>query len=82
MLLLLKKLENPSVSVPLNANHYENTPIQICRKFHVKTERRGGSNEYSQYMFLNRNNKNNVYPCKPHIKVRFKGGQNYIGMFS
>ena len=37
---------------------------------------RGGSNEYSQSMFLNRNKKNNVYPCKPQfydIKVGFKG---------
>ena len=36
-------------------------------------------------MFLSRNKKNNVYPYKPHfyyIKVGFKGGQNYIGMFS
>ena len=38
-------------------------------------------------MFLSRN-KNNVYPCKPQfyhiycIKVGFKGGQNYIGIFS
>ena len=24
---------------------------------------RGGSNEYSQSMYLNRNKKNNVYPC-------------------
>ena len=83
--------------------HYENTPIQIYRKFHLqKTEnfqikisaifhisaqnidcgysleppRRGGSNEYPQYMFLNRNKKNNVYPCKfqfYYIKVGFKG---------
>ena len=34
-------------------------------------------------MFLSRNKKNNVYPCKPqfyyrYIKVGFKGGQNYI----
>ena len=38
--------------------------------------RRGGSNEYSQSMFLSRNKKNNVYPCKPqfyYIKVGFKG---------
>ena len=38
--------------------------------------RRGGSNEYPQSMFLSRNNKNNVYPCKPqfyYIKVGFKG---------
>ena len=83
--------------------HYENTPIQIYRKFHLqKTEnfqvktsvifhisapnidcgysleppRRGGSNEYPQSMFLSRNKKNNIYPCKPqlyYIKVGFKG---------
>ena len=38
--------------------------------------RRGGSNEYLQFMFLNRNKKNNVYPCKPqfyYIKVGLKG---------
>ena len=37
---------------------------------------RGGSNEYPQSMFLKRNKKNNVYPCKPqfyYIKVGFKG---------
>ena len=37
--------------------------------------RRGSSNEYLQSMLLNRNNKNNVYPCKPqfyYIKVGFK----------
>ena len=38
--------------------------------------RRGGSNEYPQSMYLSRNMKNNVYPCKPqfyYIKVGFKG---------
>ena len=37
---------------------------------------RGGSNEYPQSMFLSRNKKNNVYPCKPqfyYIKAGFKG---------
>ena len=37
---------------------------------------RGGCNEYPQSMFLSRNKKNNVYPCKPqfyYIKVGFKG---------
>ena len=36
---------------------------------------RGGSNEYHN-LFLGRNKKNNVYPCKPqfyYIKVGFKG---------
>ena len=42
----------------------------------LEPPRRGGSNEYPQSMFLSRNNKNNVYPCKPqfyYIKVGFKG---------
>ena len=35
-----------------------------------------GSNKYPQSMLLNRNNKNNLYPCRPrfyYIKVGFKG---------
>ena len=81
--------------------HYENTPIQIYRKFdhqklkvfrlknsifHISAQNidrgyslepplRGGSNVYPQSMFLSRNKKNNVYPCKPqfyYIKVGFK----------
>ena len=42
----------------------------------LEPPRRGGSNEYPQSMFLSRNQKNNVYPCKPQfycIKVGFKG---------
>ena len=83
--------------------HYGNTPIKICRKFHLQKQkkiqiknsdifhisaqnidcgysleppRRGSSNEYPQSMFLSRNKKNNVYPCKPqfyYIKVGLKG---------
>ena len=52
--------------------------------YSLEPPRRGGSNQYPQSMFLSRNKKNNVYPCKPqfyYIKV-VKGGQNYIGMFS
>ena len=44
----------------------------------VDTPRRGGSNQYPQSMFLSRNKKNNVYPCKPQfyqIKVGFKGAK-------
>ena len=51
----------------------------------LEPPRRSGSNEYPQYMFLNRNKKNNVYPCKPqfyYIKLGFKGVNNNIGMFS
>ena len=46
-----------------------------CR-YSSEPPRRGGSNEYPQSMFLSRNKKNNVYPCKPqfyYIKVGFKG---------
>ena len=44
--------------------------------YSLEPPQRGGSNEYPQSMFLSRNKKNNVYPCKPrfyHIKVGFKG---------
>ena len=40
--------------------------------YSLEPPRRGGSNEYSQSMFLSRNKKNNEYPCKPqfyYIKV-------------
>ena len=42
----------------------------------ISFSQRGGSNEYPQSMFLSRNKKNNVYPCKPQfydIKVGLKG---------
>ena len=46
-----------------------------CR-YSLEPPRRGSSNEYPQSMFLSRNKKVNVYPCKPqfyYIKVGFKG---------
>ena len=36
-------------------------------------ETKGGSNEYPQSMFLSRNTKNNVYPCKPKFYYRKLG---------
>ena len=65
----------------------ENFQIKNSDIFHVYAQkrdlwysleppRRGGSNEYPQSMFLSRNRKNNVYPCKPqfyYLKVGFKG---------
>ena len=44
--------------------------------YSLELPRQGGSNEYPQSMFLSRNKKNNVYPCKPQfyfIIVGFKG---------
>ena len=69
------------------AGKTENFQIEISLIFHISAQnidcgysleppRLGGSNEYLQYMFLSRNKKNNVYPCKPqfyYIKVGFKG---------
>ena len=42
----------------------------------IESPRRGRFNECPQSMFLSKNKKNNVYPCKPqfyYTKVRFKG---------
>ena len=44
--------------------------------YSLEPPRRGGSNEYPQSMFMNRNKKNYVYHCTSqfyYIKVRFKG---------
>ena len=35
--------------------------------YSLELPRRGGSNEYLQSMFLSRNKKNNVHPCKPQF---------------
>ena len=65
----------------------ENFQIKILISFHISAQntncgysleppRRGGSNEYPQSVFLSRNKKNNIYPCKLqfyYIKVGFKG---------
>ena len=52
--------------------------------YSLEPPRRGGSNEYPHSMFLSRNKKNNVYPCKPqfyYIKVGFKGVKLYRHVF-
>ena len=44
--------------------------------YSLEPPRWGGSTELPQSMFLSRNKKNKVYPCKPqfyYIKVGFKG---------
>ena len=68
---------------PKNENfHIKNSDIfhisdqNIDCGYSLEPPRRGGSNGYPQSMFLNRNKKINVYPCKPqfyYIKVGFKG---------
>ena len=44
--------------------------------YSLEPPRRGGSNKYPQFLFMNRNKKNNAYPSKPqfyYIKVGLKG---------
>ena len=44
--------------------------------YSLEPPRRGGSNKYPQSMFLSRNKKYDVYPCKPqfyYMKVGFMG---------
>ena len=52
--------------------------------YSLEPPHRGGSNEYPQPMFLSRNKKHNVYPCKLKfypIKVGFKGIKLYRYVF-
>ena len=35
----------------------------------LEPPRRGGSNEFPESMFLNRNKKNNVYPVNPSFTI-------------
>ena len=57
---------------------YRITAQNIDCGYSLEPPCRGGSNEYPQTMFLSRNKKSNIYPCKPqfyYIKVGFKGRQ-------
>ena len=59
-----------------NSDNFHISAQIIDCGYSLEPPRRGGSNEYPQSMFLSRNKKNNVYPCKPqfyYIKVGFKG---------
>ena len=49
--------------------------------YSLESPQLGGSNEYPQSMFLCRNKKINVYPCKPQfycIKVGFSGVNCFV----
>ena len=71
---LISKPDQVSLKLVITKTHLfkyiENfTPIK--GKFQIKNSDilyipwRGGSNEYPQSMYLIRDKKNNVYPCKP-----------------
>ena len=59
-----------------NSNIFHISAQNIDCEYSSEPPRWGGSNEYPQSMFLSRNKKNNVYPCKLqfyYIKVGLKG---------
>ena len=58
-----------------NSDIFHISAQNIDCRYLLEPPQRGGSNKYPQSMFLSRNKKNNVYPCKPqfyYIKVGFK----------
>ena len=60
----------------LNSDNFQSSAQNVDFGFPLEPPRRSGSNEYQQSMFLSRNKKNNVYPCKPqfyYTNVGFKG---------
>ena len=54
--------------------HFHISAQNIYCGYSLEPPRRGGSNEYPQSMFLSRNKKNNVYPCKPEFYYESKSG--------
>ena len=71
--ILPPKTENFQIK---NSDIFRISAKNIDCGYSLEPPRRGGSNEYPQPMFLSRNKKNNVYPCKPqfyYIKMGFKG---------
>ena len=68
-----QKLKNVQMK---NSDIFHISAQNIYCGYSLEPPRRGGSNEYPQSMFLSRNKKTNVYPCKPqiyYIKAGFKG---------
>ena len=59
-----------------NSDIFHFSAQNIYCGYTLKSPRRGGSNEYPQSLFLSRNKKNNIYPCKPqfyYMKVGVNG---------
>ena len=65
-----------------NSDIFHISAQNIDCEYSLEPPRRGSSNEYPQFMFLRRNKKNNVFPCKPQfysIKVRFDRWPKWYG---
>ena len=76
----LRKHAYSNIVKILPAKHENSDILQVSAQnidcgYSLESPQWGSSNEYPQSMFLSRNKKNNVYPCKPqyyNIKVGFK----------
>ena len=67
-----------------NSNIFHISAQNIDCGYSLEPPRRGGSNENPQSMFLSRNKKKHIYPCKlqfSFIKVGFKGVKLYRHVF-
>ena len=70
-----KKKKNDENFQMKNSGCFHTSAQNIYCGYSLEPPRRGGSHEYQQSMFLSRNKKKYVYPCKPQfycIKVGFK----------
>ena len=59
-----------------NSDIFHISALNVNCGYSLELPRRCGSNEDPQSIFLSKNKKNNVYPCKPqfyHLKAGFKG---------
>ena len=82
-ILKILPLKNENFQIK-NSDIFHNSAQNIDCGYSLELPRRGSSNEHPQSMFLIRNEKNNVYPCKPqfyYIKVGFKGVNIYRHVF-
>ena len=59
-----KKTENFQIK---NSDIFHISVQNIDCGYSLEPPRWGGSNEYPQSMFLHKNKKNNVHPCKPQF---------------
>ena len=72
--------------IHLQSDCFHISAQNIACGYSLEPPRRGGSNEYPQAMFLSKNKKNNVYPCKPqfyyiNIKWGLRGSKLYRRVF-
>ena len=59
--------KNWKFSDTIDPDIFHISALNIDCGYSIEPPQWGGSNEYPQSMFLSRNKKNNVYPCKPQF---------------